>query len=50
MPEGTEPWSLHDLQTNLIRGRCHEAGGVDALVIEDLLGHLTGVRGEVAGV
>ena len=57
LPEGTKPWSLHDLRRS-IASRLHEGVGadadnlvaVDALVVEDLLGHLTGVRGGVAGV
>jgi integrase len=47
MPEG-EPWVLHDIRRT-VATRLHEAGA-DALVVEDLLGHLTGVRSGVAGV
>ena len=47
-PKGAERWTLHDLRRT-IATRMHEAG-VDALVIEDLLGHLTGVRGGIAGI
>jgi integrase len=47
MPEG-ESWTLHDIRRT-VATRLHEAGA-DALVIEDLLGHLTGVRSGVAGV
>jgi integrase len=41
-------WTLHDLRRS-VATRMHERG-VDALVIEDLLGHLTGIRGGVSGV
>jgi integrase len=47
MPEG-EPWTLHDIRRT-VATRLHEAG-TDALTVEDLLGHLTGVRSGVAGV
>lgn len=47
MPEG-EPWTLHDIRRT-VATRLHDAG-VDTLVIEDLLGHLSGVRRGVAGV
>lgn len=54
LPEGTKPWSLHDIRRTGAT-RMHEGVGVDAvavdtLVVEDLLGHLTGVRGGVSGV
>ena len=48
MPAETERWTLHDLRRT-VATRLHQSG-VDALVIEDLLGHLTGVRGGIAGV
>jgi integrase len=47
MPEG-EPWTLHDIRRT-VATRLHEAG-TDALTVEDLIGHLTGVRSGVAGV
>jgi integrase len=46
MPEG-EHWAPHDIRRT-VATRLHDAG-VDALVIEDLLGH-KGVRSGVAGV
>ena len=48
MPAGMAGWTLHDLRRTGAT-RMHQSG-VDALVIEDLLGHLTGVRGGVAGI
>jgi integrase len=48
MPAARGRWTLHDLRRT-VATRLHQSG-VDALVIEDLLGHLTGVRGGVAGV
>ena len=45
---GNGRWTLHDLRRTSAT-RMHQSG-VDALVIEDLLGHLTGVRGGVAGI
>ena len=48
MPAETDRWTLHDLRRTTAT-RLHQSG-VDALVIEDLLGHLTGVRGGIAGV
>jgi integrase len=45
---GVEQWTLHDIRRT-VATRLHEMG-VDALTIEDLLGHLTGVRSGVAGV
>jgi integrase len=48
MPTEMGGWTLHDLRRSAAT-RLHQAG-VDALVIEDLLGHLTGVRGGIAGV
>ena len=48
MPAETERWTLHDLRRT-VATRLHQSG-VDALVIEDLLEHLTGVRGGIAGV
>jgi integrase len=47
MPKG-EPWTLHDIRRT-VATRLHETG-TDALAVEDLLGHLTGVRSGVAGV
>jgi integrase len=47
MPEG-ETWVLHDIRRTAAT-RLHEAGA-DALVVEDLLGHLGGIRSGVAGV
>jgi integrase len=47
MPEG-EPWTLHDIRRT-VATRLHDAG-VDTLAIEDLLGHLSGGRGGMAGV
>ena len=44
----SEPWTLHDIRRT-VATRLHETG-TDALVVEDLLGHLTGVRSGVAGV
>ena len=44
---GTD-WTLHDIRRT-VATRLYEVG-VDSLVIEDLLGHTTGVRGGVAGV
>jgi integrase len=41
-------WTLHDIRRT-VATRLHDAG-VDPLVIEDLLGHLSGVRGGMAGV
>jgi integrase len=41
-------WTLHDIRRT-VATRLHDAG-VDPLVIEDLLGHLGGVRGGMAGV
>lgn len=46
-PEG-DRWTLHDLRRT-VATRLHDAG-VDTLVVEDLLGHLSGVRGGMAGV
>lgn len=43
-----EPWTLHDIRRT-VATRLYEAG-VDPLVIEDLLGHTTGIRGGIAGV
>ena len=48
MPAGMAGWTLHDLRRTSAT-RMHQSE-VDALVIEDLLGHLTGVRGGVAGI
>jgi integrase len=48
MPASVEKFTLHDIRRT-IATRLHEAS-VDALTIEDLLGHLTGVRGGIAGV
>jgi integrase len=45
---GWDRWTLHDIRRT-VATRMHEAGG-DALVIEDLLGHVSGVRRGVAGV
>lgn len=47
MPEG-ERWSLHDIRRT-VATRLHKAK-VHPLVIEDLLGHISGIRGGVAGV
>lgn len=44
---GTD-WTLHDIRRT-VATRLYDAG-VDPLVIEDLLGHTTGVRGGIAGV
>ena len=44
---GTD-WTLHDIRRT-VATRLYEAG-VDSLVIEDLLGHTSGVRGGIAGV
>lgn len=46
-PEG-DPWTMHDIRRT-VATRLHVAG-VDPLVIEDLLGHLGGARGGMAGV
>ena len=46
--EGANRWTLHDIRRT-VATRMHEAG-IDALAVEDLLGHLTGVRGGVAGI
>jgi integrase len=45
---GGEGWTLHDIRRT-VATRLYEAG-VDSLVIEDLLGHTSGVRGGIAGV
>jgi integrase len=47
MPKG-ERWTLHDIRRT-VATRLYSAG-VDPLVIEDLLGHTTGVRSGVKGV
>ena len=47
MPAGMPHFTLHDIRRT-VATRMHEAG-VDTLVIEDLLGHLSGVRRGVAG-
>jgi integrase len=47
MPEG-EPWTMHDIRRT-VATRLYSAG-VEGLVIEDLLGHLGGARGGMAGV
>jgi integrase len=47
MPEG-EPWTLHDIRRSVATGLY--SAGVDPLVIEDLLGHTTGVRSGVRGI
>lgn len=47
MPEG-DPWTMHDIRRT-VATRLH-GQGVDPLVIEDLLGHLGGARGGMAGV
>lgn len=47
MPEG-DLWTLHDIRRT-VGTRLHDAG-VDTLIIEDLLGHVSGVRRGVAGV
>jgi integrase len=47
MPEG-DPWTMHDIRRT-VATRLH-GEGVDPLVIEDLLGHLGGGRGGMAGV
>lgn len=47
MPEG-DPWALHDIRRT-VATRLHELGA-DTLVVEDLLGHVSGVRRGVAGV
>ena len=43
-----EGWTLHDIRRT-VATRLYEAG-VDSLVVEDLLGHMSGVRGGIAGV
>jgi integrase len=48
MPAGIERWTLHDLRRTAAT-RMHEMG-VDALVIDDLLGHLNNIRGGVRGI
>lgn len=45
---GNDDWTLHDIRRT-VATRLHDAD-VDPLVIEDLLGHLGGVRGGMAGV
>jgi integrase len=47
MPKG-EPWVLHDIRRSVATGLY--SAGVDPLVIEDLLGHSTGVRSGVWGI
>lgn len=47
-PCGEDRWTLHDIRRT-VATRMHEAK-VHPLVVEDLLGHLTGVRKGVAGV
>jgi integrase len=44
---GADDWTLHDLRRT-VDTRLHDAG-VDALAIEDLLGHRGGLRGGVKG-
>jgi integrase len=46
-PEG-DHWTLHDIRRT-VATRLHDAG-VDTLIVEDLLGHISGVRGGMAGV
>jgi integrase len=48
MPKETERWTLHDIRRT-VATRLHEAGA-DALAVEDLFGHLGGIRSGVAGV
>jgi integrase len=43
-----EGWTLHDIRRT-VATRLYEAG-VDSLVVEDLLGHTSGVRNGIAGV
>ena len=47
LPEG-DAWTMHDIRRT-VATRLH-GQGVDPLVIEDLLGHLGGARGGMAGV
>ena len=47
MPDDGDGWTLHDIRRT-VATRLYEAGG-DALAIEDLLGHIGGVRHGVAG-
>lgn len=47
LPDG-DPWTMHDIRRT-VATRLH-GQGVDPLVIEDLLGHLGGARGGMAGV
>ena len=49
MPAEAERWTPCTIFAERSRPDC-TSPGVDALVIEDLLGHLTGVRGGIAGV
>jgi integrase len=48
MPKNSERFTLHDIRRT-VATRMHESG-TDALVIEDILGHLSGIRGGVAGI
>jgi integrase len=48
MPAEIERWTLHDLRRTAAT-RMHEMG-VDALVVNDLLGHLNNIRGGVRGI
>ena len=47
MPDDGDRWTLHDIRRT-VATRLYEAGG-DSLAIEDLLGHIGGVRHGVAG-
>jgi integrase len=48
MPAAVERWTLHDVRRT-VGTRLHMAK-VHPLTIEDLLGHLSGIRGGVAGI
>jgi integrase len=48
MPGGARTFTLHDIRRSVATAL--HTMGVDALTVEDLLGHLTGVRSGVAGV
>jgi integrase len=48
LPKETEPFTLHDIRRTVATGM--HSMGVDALVVDDLLGHLSNVRSGVRGV
>jgi integrase len=48
MPAETEPFTLHDIRRTVATDM--HSMGVDALVVDDLLGHLSNVRSGVRGI